>query len=300
MSGDPGVAPSGDYPKGTAVAGMQDTPEQLCRGNDGYDRIMADHYDADWDAIGMARPDVSFYRSLVPRTQGAVADIAAGTGRVTLPVARAAHPRPVWAVEPSEGMRAHLASYLDTLAHEHPNGDNPTASVGVVDGHFAATGLPTASIGYAFSAFRSFQHLLTDEAQLAALVELRRIVRPGGTLAFDLFEAGPQVRCDAPEALMARSETAETGAWRTRSDTRFYDPEAETITVAMAWRREHDDGRAPVQLGDSSYVVRCVSRGRLDVLLAESGWTQYRLTSDFVGSAVGKIPRDIVVVAVRT
>ena len=62
------------------------------------------------------------------------------------------------------------------------------ALIDVVAGSFEATSLRTGSQGVVFGAFRSFQHVLTTEAQLAALAECRRILRPGGVLALDLFD----------------------------------------------------------------------------------------------------------------
>ncbi|HRE92308.1 MAG TPA: class I SAM-dependent methyltransferase, partial [Myxococcota bacterium] len=73
--------------------------------------------------------------------------------------------------------------------------------VEVKDGEFARIPLPDGVLGLVFAAFRSFQHVLEVDEQLAALHEMRRVLRPGGRLALDAFDPPYGMLADTPERL---------------------------------------------------------------------------------------------------
>jgi SAM-dependent methyltransferase len=149
----------------------------------GYPAAFATHYDQDNQILRGGAGDVAFYRDLALAAGGPVLEIAAGNGRVVLPLAEAGVE--VVAAEPSAAMRA-------DLERKRAAASPAVASrITVLDGHFGA--VPhLGGFGLVFSAFRAFQHLITPEEQVAALAEMARLVAPGGRVAFDTFDFDPE------------------------------------------------------------------------------------------------------------
>ena len=100
-----------------------------------------------------------------------IADIGAGSGYFTLPMARRVTPGKVYAVEPAAEMREVLRGKL--AAGAAPN------NVELVAGEDSATGLPEASCDLIF--LSAVWHEIDDHA--AALREFSRIAAPNAKLA---------------------------------------------------------------------------------------------------------------------
>jgi SAM-dependent methyltransferase len=124
------------------------------------------------------RADVSFYRELA-RRRGAdrILELGAGTGRVTVPLARDG--RQVVAVDRSPEMLARLTARVARLA--------PAAAARItpvlgdlrgfaVDGRFPLV----------IAAFNVFEHLYTRGEIHACLQQIAAHLEPGGALAFDV------------------------------------------------------------------------------------------------------------------
>jgi len=248
---------------------------------------MASRYDRDWRAFELTRQDVPFYCSLVAETEGTIVEVGAGTGRIALPVAQAAAPRRMVAVEPSPGMRDSFAVRLDKT---------PCPNVTVVDGHFASIPVEDGGAGYVFSGFRAFQHLVTIEQQLEGLAELRRVLRPGGTLALDFFEPDPDLLNDTDWELMV-SNTDSHGVTRERYDRREHDRNAQLVTVHMRWEVSHED--VTTTSAESSYAVRYLFRYELQHLLARAGFEAFDLYGEFDRSPVDERIRELIIIATR-
>jgi len=255
---------------------------------------MAARYDEDWAGIAMPRQDVAFFVSQASRTRGPVCEVGAGTGRVALPLARELargedDPRPVLAVEPSAGMRR---AFLSALEREPAL---VRQLLTVVDGHFGAIPAPDASQGYVFSAFRTFQHLLTPDAQLAGLREVRRVLQPGGLLVMDLFDPRFEFLRDHEPAEMVTYETPR-GTTVTRYDGQTHDRMAQRVDVSMRWVERDARGRVLADERDG-YSVRYTFRYELEHLLARAGFSEVTLYGDFDGRPLGDAPRQLIVAA---
>lgn len=141
--------------------------------------------------------DVRFYAGLA-RSAVRVLEYGAGTGRVTVPLARAG--AAVWAVEREpamvEGLRARLAAEPEDLRGRVTllPGDATTLDL---DERFDLVLFP----------FNGLAHLHTAEQQSAFFARARKHLAPGGFFAFDVW---------LPEPKLLSGETLETG--------RFLDP----------------------------------------------------------------------------
>jgi SAM-dependent methyltransferase len=133
-----------------------------------------------YDYVGAytTRADVAFYVDEVSGADGKILELASGTGRVLLPIARSR--KDIVGIERSRTMldrcREKLAaepSEVQARVQLH-SGDMRDFSL---DERFAAAIIP----------FRAMQHLLSVDDQLACLDCIRRHLVPGGRLVFDVF-----------------------------------------------------------------------------------------------------------------
>jgi SAM-dependent methyltransferase len=139
----------------------------------GYDAI-ARVYDP-WSVS--VTEDVTFYVELAVESGGPVVELGVGTGRIAVPTAAAGIR--VIGVDSSSGMlevcreAAELAAVAELV--DLRLGDFRDPPVG-------------ERVPLVTSPFRSFLHLRDDDERLAVLRAARRLLVPGGRLAFDVFE----------------------------------------------------------------------------------------------------------------
>jgi len=158
--------------------------------------------------------DVGFYVEEARRAGGPVVELAVGTGRIAVPTA--AEGIRVIGIDSSPGMleicrrRAELAGVSELLELRLGELEEPP-----VDERVRLVTCP----------FRSFLHLLDDDARLRALRAARQLLVPGGRLVFDVF---------APAA----DDIANThGRWLERESGIFeradWDSRARTLTLSV-------------------------------------------------------------------
>jgi SAM-dependent methyltransferase len=139
------------------------------------DRWSAELYD---HRVGHHREDIDLWLGLAEEAGGTALELACGTGRATLEMARRG--RPVVGLERSPYMleiaRRHLA--------EEPA--EVQARTRLVEGDMAGFDLGE-TFGLIFIPARSFLILPTREAQRGCLLSCARHLRPGGLLAIDVF-----------------------------------------------------------------------------------------------------------------
>ncbi|HEX4423551.1 MAG TPA: methyltransferase domain-containing protein [Kofleriaceae bacterium] len=170
------------------------------------------------------RADVTFYRELARRRgAGRILELGAGTGRVTLPLARDG--RQVVALDQSAAMLGRLRDRVARLppaaaARITPvTGDLRTFSVGGSGGSPGRAG----RFPLAIAAFNVLEHLYTRGEVTACLQRVAAHLAPGGAFAFDV---------QLPDlAWLIRDPT------RRWARTRFTDP---TTGRAMYYSTNHD------------------------------------------------------------
>jgi len=137
-----------------------------------YDAI-AGLYD-DWSVSVVE--DIGFYVDQALASGGPVVELAVGTGRIAVPVARAGIR--VIGVDESEGMLATARTYAANEGVEHLL----DLRVGDIRNPPVAERVPLVVIP-----FRSLLHLPEDDQKLQVLEAAARLLVPGGRLVFDVF-----------------------------------------------------------------------------------------------------------------
>ena len=128
-------------------------------------------------AYGVRR-DVAFYVEEATRAGGPVLELGCGTGRITLPIARAGVA--VTGLDASEGMLARCRMKLDA----EPDAVRERVTLRRADARDFSLG---ATFALAIAPFRILQHVVAVDDQLRCLTSVARHVAPGGRLVLDVF-----------------------------------------------------------------------------------------------------------------
>lgn len=136
------------------------------------------------------RSDIAFYVECCRECKGRILELGCGTGRITIPIAESGHD--ITGLDASPNMLAELRKKLLMKPRELQT------RVNTVEGNMVNFAL-TEIFDLVIIPFRAFQHVLTVADQLSCLRCIRRHLRPGGRLIFDVFQvnfkylANPQV-----------------------------------------------------------------------------------------------------------
>jgi SAM-dependent methyltransferase len=186
-----------------------------------YDAI-AELYDP-WSASVVE--DVAFYLEEARRSGGPVVELGVGTGRIAVPIA--ADGIRVIGVDSSRGM-------LEVCARR-------AALAGAdVDLRLGDLREPPVRerVPLVICPFRSLLHMRTDTDRRAALGAVRKLLRPGGRFAFDVFTPGGDDIAQTQDRWLEREPGIfELAHWDEPAQTltlTVRGPAAET-TMALAW-----------------------------------------------------------------
>ena len=126
--------------------------------------------------------DLEYWLDLADEHGDPVLELGCGTGRVLLNLARRGHA--VTGIDSSPDMLARLQAKLGAASGQHMAAVPHIVQASLEDFELAQR------FGLALMPFNTFMHLLTTEAQLAALDRIRRHLAPGGVLALDMPNPG--------------------------------------------------------------------------------------------------------------
>lgn len=139
-------------------------------------------YDAEYVHVG---GDIPYYVQVAADTNGAILELACGTGRLTIPMAEAG--ASVHGIDNAPAMVARAEEKRIAL----PPGDQERLSFEVAD-------MRTARLGRKFSAvvlgFNTLMHMLEDDDLEAALITARAHLTPQGLFHLDLHTPFPDLR----------------------------------------------------------------------------------------------------------
>ena len=231
--------------------------------------------------------DVAFYERVARDTGGPVLELACGTGRIALALAEAGHD--VTGVDLSEGM----LSFARRKAVALP----PEAGSRLTLARQDMTAIDLGRrFGFAFVAFRSFQHLLTIDLQRRALEGVHRHLAPGGRLALHLFDPRLDLLTDEPPPIRNAGTDPRTGYRYTGEIERTRCDHLAQIRRDL-WRyREFGPDGAVRREDTREMALRWTYRWELYHLLALCGFAVEAEYSDFQGG--GPVyGRELIVVA---
>jgi SAM-dependent methyltransferase len=225
------------------------------------------------------RSDVNFYREIARRRLGGpgrILELGAGSGRVTIPLARDGHH--VVAIDQAPAMLERLRSRIASL---------PAASQARIEPVLAdlRTFRVNARFPLVIAAFNVFEHLYTRGEVDACLRQVVEHLEPGGVFVFDV---------QLPDlAWLIRDPT------RRWAKTRFTDP---TTKRAMYYSTNHDYDPVsqialirlyydPVDGGPGGRVVKLSQRkffpAELEALIAHAGMRLVERHGDFLFGPLG-------------
>jgi SAM-dependent methyltransferase len=211
--------------------------------------------------------DLAFWewvvRSRAPRR---MLELACGTGRLTIPLARLGVASELVALDTSEPFLERLRSRLAA----EPLGTPVTVVLGSmqappVDGPFDLIAIP----------FNSLAYLTAAEDRVACLRAVRALLADGGRLAFDLvaprydflaeaLSPCPPMRVDADHAAVDHGVTRFL-----RSYTDAYDPASQTLRSTNRYEIFYEDGRVEHRITDLDWHI--YFPGELELLLEACG-----------------------------
>lgn len=219
------------------------------------------------------RADVNFYRTFANRRLGGpgrILELGAGTGRVTIPLARDGHH--VVAVDQAPAMLAQLQTRVAAL---------PAASrsrVEVIEGDLCTFDV-TGTFPLAIAAFNVFEHLYTRSEVDACLRRVAEHLEPDGVFVFDvqLPDLGWLMRDPTKRWAKTRFTDPTSGESVFYSTNHDYDPISQIVLIRLYYD--------PVD-GSPGWVVKLSQRkffpAELEALIAHAGLRVVDRFGDFI------------------
>jgi SAM-dependent methyltransferase len=258
--------------------------------NDEY-ALIADYYD--YVIPYRNRGDISFYVRTADESGGPVLELGCGSGRVLLPIARSGID--IVGLDISPHM---LAVCRDKLTSESVE---VQSRVQLIEGDMKNFEL-SGKFRLITTPFRSFQHLITIEDQIACLRCIHRHLAKDGRLILDLFDPSLEILTsknlgeefgDEPEFTMPDDRRV---LRRARNTTR--DLPNQVIDAELIYYVTHPDGRRERLV--HSFPMRYLFRYEAQHLLCRCGFEIENTYADFDKSSYGsKYPGEIILVAVK-
>jgi ubiquinone/menaquinone biosynthesis C-methylase UbiE len=220
----------------------------------GYARF----YDLD---LGDMDADLLMIQQYAARCGSPILELACGTGRVLLPLARQGYD--VTGVDVSEAMlavarRKVVAEGLEEQVTLFQQDMRELA----LDGRF----------NLAFAAVNSFMHMLTTDDQLAALEGVRQHLQPGGLLILDLFNPDLGRLLDARGQVYLDKVFTDpgTGHRLMRFSTQRVELSQQTLRVSYIVDELDEEGGVRRTL--FPFSIRYLFRSELELLLGQAGF----------------------------
>lgn len=237
------------------------------------------------------RPDREFYVEAALEAGGPVLEVACGTGRLLIPIAR--RQVPITGIDLSLPM---LEVCRERLEREPPE---VRACARIIEADMRDFDLG-AAFDLVMLPFRPFQHLTSVEEQCACLSAIHRHLNAGGRVILDLFNPSiPAIAADnvgqeigpEPEFLMPDGRRVSRSHRFTAKD--LFN---QVNHVEMIYRVTHPDGRTERLV--HAFPMRYLFRFEAEHLLARCGFRLLHVYSDFEKHPYGSsYPGDLIMVA---
>jgi SAM-dependent methyltransferase len=240
--------------------------------------------------------EIDFYRSMAAGTRsagGAVLELACGTGRVAIPLAR-------------DGVRLvglDLSAAMIAVARQKSAGLD---TVRWVEGDMRSFELGE-TFDLALIPGHSFQNLNTPQDQLACLQSIKRHLKPGGELVVHLDHMNREnVRwlgelCEERGGVFKPAEGfrhPETGHRVRALRAWSYEPATQTATARTIWEEMDADGGVVNRVERRPIRLHVVFRFEMEHLLARAGFQVAAVYGDFQRHALEDTSPDMIWVAI--
>ena len=225
------------------------------------------------------RRDVAFYISHAEETGGPVLELGCGTGRVCWELARAGFN--------AVGLDVSDPMICAAEAKRWKNPEQVGERMTFVQADMTAFDLSPHKFPLIIAPFRSFQSLITPDAQRRALECIHRHLEPEGWAIIDLFD--PQLeRCQPMDTThRRRHETIHDPISDNMIEIETMSRRTNPVTqiVSEVWRfTELDGSQEIVRQEEESIMLRWTYRREMRYLLELCGFTVEAEYSDFKGS----------------
>jgi len=244
-----------------------------------------------YDAVYADREDLGFWQALAAGAgEGQLLELACGTGRILVPLARAGHE--ITGLDLSSDMLDRCRARL----------------VGEVRGRvrLVQADMTSFDLGRRFalitSPFRGFQHLRTVEQQLACLGRCHAHLAPGGKLVLDLFNPDPALMYPHDDAEPSDGEdSAEVVEWTDGRSIRWwgtvlaYRRSLQTNECEMTYEISGPDGSQ--ERVTEQFPMRYLFRYELEHLLSRAGFRIVALYGDYDRSSFADDSPELIAVA---
>jgi SAM-dependent methyltransferase len=235
--------------------------------------------------------DLDLYLALADRADGRILELAAGTGRLAVPLALAGHPVTAVDVDPAMLDRARTRAASTAV---------PPDRLELVEADLVDLQLPDAgTYAFAFIALNSIMLLASREAQRAAFRTLAAHLAPGGIAAVDAWlpDAEDLGRFDGRVMLEWPRPDPETGAVVTKIGSAQHDAATNTVMLHAIY----EEGRQgePPRRWVRQDRLRLISSDELAAFAEEAGLRVEILAGGYDLSPIGPGSERAVLVAER-
>jgi SAM-dependent methyltransferase len=256
---------------------------------DGYNAYNTDELAELYDCVYADRDDLAFWTAVAP-DEGPILEVACGTGRVLIPLARSGHEITGLDLSPQmlERCRRKLAAEPDEVRSRVTLVQTDMTSFDL-GRRFALVTLP----------FRGFQHLTSVGQQMSCLSRCRAHLRPGARLVIDLFNPDPALLYDSGEP--DGEETAESVECPDGRRIRWwghvtaYRRAYQTNECEMTYEVTTPDGATRVVT--ETFPMRYIWRYELGHLLSRTGFRVLKLYGDYDRSGFSDDSPELIAVA---
>jgi len=196
--------------------------------------------------------DLDLYLALADRADGRVLELAAGTGRLAVPLAAAGYDVTAVDLDPAMLERAHAratAARLTTTGRAGGRGRTAGGALELVEADLLGLRLPGAgSYALAILALNSIMLLGSRAAQREALATMAANLAPGGLAVVDVWlpDAEDLARFDGRVILEWPRTDPETGDVVTKAGSAVHDAATGTITLTNLYE-SGAQGRPPAR-----------------------------------------------------
>lgn len=231
---------------------------------------FAEYYDDDYRDY---EDDLGLILELADEARGKIVELGCGTGRVLLPLAQTG--ATVTGVDASPALLA-VARRKTALAGVEGN-------IELREADLRETGLPDDAFVLAICTSNTLMHLTSADAQLAALTEAQRILKPGGVVMLDLFNPDLQRLFEVAgvQELADRWSTPDGGEvikWSVRQ----VDPAAQLQETLFIYEEVAPGGAVRRTL--CPFTLRYIWRNEGELMLRAAGFHVEEVWGDFDGS----------------